>query len=178
MLAALGIWFLVFMVLIMLFVLVSAALGLFMTTVPFMRTPSRLLLKAFQKLPLQDGQIFFDLGSGDGNVIFIAEKVANIKGYGFERTLWTHLLARLKAKVKKSGAEFIRKDFFQAHWGEADVFFAYLLPHLTRRLERQFIEQAKLGALLLVVDFRLPGLKPFEKFEDGSGHVISVYQKT
>lgn len=159
------------------FILISAFLGFLATRVPFVRSPKSDLQKAFQRLPLQDGQVFLDLGSGDGFVVFAAEELADVKARGYEQTLWTHVLAKWKAKLKHSKAEFFQEDFFKVSWADADVIYCYLYPPLMPKIEAKFLAEAKPGARLVARDFPLPSLEPAEVMLFGARHEVFFYEK-
>lgn len=168
---------LLLLLLVFLFVMVTALTGFLLTGVPFISTPKGVLLDLFSRLPLKNGQVLYDLGSGDGTVLFTAEEVANVKAVGFERTLWAHFLAKLKAKLRKSGAEFSSQDFFSATWVEADIIYTYLFPSIMAKVEVKFINEARSGARLVACDFALPNLHPIEVIISDAGYKFYVYQK-
>lgn len=157
------------------FVLISAFLGFVLTRVPFVRSPKKDLMEVFARFPLKDGQVFYDLGSGDGKIIFVAEETAKIQGVGFEQTLWTNLLARFRARLRKSKAIFFTKDFFKVSWQEADVLYAYLYPPLMAKIEKKFLAECRPGTMFIVRDFPFPGIKPSEVMLFERGHEVYIY---
>ena len=60
--------------------------------------------------------VFYDLGSGNGKVVFLVEKLSGAKTKGFEQTLWTHWWAKLKGLIIQSRAEFVNRNFFKTDW--------------------------------------------------------------
>ena len=91
--------FLVFMLafaLFLLFVIVSAFVGFLMTRVPFVPTYASDVKFIVKKLGITSADVFYDLGSGNGKVAFLVEKLAGSKVTGYELTWWTHLWAKLQ----------------------------------------------------------------------------------
>lgn len=157
---------------------VSSLVGYWQSRVPFVLSPKNDTVQVLTGAGLKDGHIFFDLGSGNGKVVFLAESCARVKATGFELTYWTHLWAKLSAKSKKSSAQFVRKNFFVVSWKEVDVLYCYLFPPLMRSVEEKFLDECKAGAVLITRDFALPNLKAFQVFALQNFHHAYMYRKT
>jgi hypothetical protein len=172
--------FLIFMLvfsLVVLFVITSAFLGFLQTRVPFVPTSREDVEFVVKKLALGPKDIFMDLGSGDGRVCFLVESACGAKTIGFEMTWWTHLIAKFKAKIKKSKASFYCKNFFHENWSGASVVYGYLYPPLMRQVEEKFMADCKPGTFAVIRDFPFPGLKPIEVIYRPGNHEIYIYLK-
>lgn len=163
----------------MLFIISSAFLGFLITRVPFVPTYSSDIEYIVEKFNIQSHQTFYDLGSGDGKVCFLVNKLSGAKCVGFELTLWTYVLSVLKLKVKsvKSKVEFKNENFFKVNWAEADFIYGYLYPPLMGRVEEKFLQESKRGAVAIIRDFPFPNLKPKEVIHRPKKHEIYVYVK-
>jgi hypothetical protein len=164
---------------VMLFIITSAFFGFLITRVPFVPTYTSDIEFIVKKFNIQPSQVFYDLGSGDGKVCFLVNKLTGAKCVGFELTLWTHLLAALKLKVKskKSKVEFRNTNFFKANWQEADFIYGYLYPPLMGRVEEKFLKESKSGSIAIIRDFPFPNLKPQEVIKRPKEHEIYIYMK-
>lgn len=126
-------------VVILLWILVPALYGL----PPVPTRPDR-IRKALQLANLQPGETLYDLGAGDGRVLFIAAREFGAKAVGIEvgpiqcALIWLRLAAGgLGNKIKIKWA-----NFYKAGLSDADVVFVYatstevikLAPHLERQL--------------------------------------------
>ena len=128
-------------------------------------------------IPLTSQTQFYDLGSGDGTVVFLAEKLAGVQGTGFEVMLWAYWHALWKRRIQKSKARFYRQNFFKHSWAEADVLYGFLYPPLMKRVETKFLLEAKSGALFVARDFKFPTLMPIEEVVVNELHTTYIYKK-
>lgn len=161
----------------LLFIVSSSFWGFLVTRVPYVRSNRGDTLRLLSKVPMKPTDVFYDLGSGDGRVVFMAETMYAMRGVGFERTVWTYLHARIKRRIKRSRAEFYRKDFFKQPWSEATVVYCYLYPPLMRSVEDKFLADCKPGAILVSRDFPLPTLRPIEILNFTAPHNAYIYRK-
>lgn len=161
----------------LLFVITSAFLGFLLTRVPFVPTYASDVEFFVKKLGLSSCDVFYDLGSGDGKVVFLVEKLSGAEVTGFELTWWTHWLAKLKKIFMKSKAKFINRNFFKQPWSEATVIYGYLYPPLMGRVEEKFLAECKPGATAIIRDFPFPNIKPSEIIYRPKKHEIYIYKK-
>jgi hypothetical protein len=159
----------------LLFVITSAFLGFLLTRVPFVPTYASDVEFFVKKLGLSAKDTFYDLGSGDGKVVFLVEKYSGAKVKGFELTWWTHWLAKIKKIIRKSNAQFVNRNFFKQPWAEATVIYGYLYPPLMGRVEEKFLAECKPGSIAVIRDFPLPNLKPQEIIYRPKKHELYIY---
>lgn len=164
-------------VIIQLFVIFSAFLGFLLTRVPFVPTYKSDVEFFVKKLGISSSDVFYDLGSGDGKVVFLVEQLSGAKVKGFELTWWTHLLAKIKKAARKSKAQFVNRNFFKQDWSEANYIYGYLYPPLMRRVEEKFLADCKPGSIAIIRDFPFPNLKPLETCYMPKRHDIYIYKK-
>jgi len=71
--------------------------------------PSRkkIIEEFFKIYPFKNNKIFFDLGSGDGRVVFLAEN-KGLKAYGIENNPVLYFASNFFKRIHKSKAIFIR----------------------------------------------------------------------
>jgi hypothetical protein len=164
-------------VLLMLFIITSAFLGFLLTRVPFVPTYKSDIEFIVKKLGITSADTFYDLGSGDGKVVFLVEKLSGARTKGFELTWWTHLLAKIKKLAKRSKAQFINRNFFKQDWSGANYIYGYLYPPLMKRVEEKFLADCKPGSIAIIRDFPLPNLKPTEIYNMPRKHEIYIYKR-
>ncbi|MCX6797411.1 MAG: hypothetical protein NTX98_02955 [Candidatus Doudnabacteria bacterium] len=178
-------------------VITSAFLGFLLTRVPFVPTRRGDIEFIVKKLGITSRDVFYDLGSGNGKVVFLANQISGAKCVGFELSLWTHLFALIKRKVhpvksriagtaeqlfngvksEKHKIEFRNQNFFKHSWSEADYIYCYLYPPLMGRVEEKFLADCKPGSVAIIRDFSFPNLKPIEIYYMPKKHEIYVYKK-
>lgn len=164
--------------LVLFFIITTSFWGFWRTRVPYVRSKTSDTLKVLRAAKLQEGQTFYELGSGDGRVIFLAEQLAQVQAVGFELTPWVHLMAKFHAWRKGSKARLLRADFFAASWHDADVVYCYLYPPLMRSVQEKFLEETKPGSLLISRDFKLPTLQPIEEVIFNEKHNAFIYKNS
>jgi len=168
--------FLLLFALVILFIISSAFLGFLLTRVPFVPTRASDIEFIAKKLPITAKDYFFDLGSGDGKVVFLVEKLSGARTKGFELTWWTHLWAKIKGKIMRFKAEFRNQNFFKADWSEATIIYGYLYPPLMRRVQDKFKAECKPGSVAIIRDFPFPDMPYAEKHYLPKKHEIYVYR--
>ncbi|MCL5666333.1 MAG: hypothetical protein M1383_00970 [Patescibacteria group bacterium] len=174
--------------LVVLFVITSAFLGFLLTRVPFVPTHASDIEFIVKKLGISSRDIFYDLGSGNGKVCFLVNKLSGAACVGYELTWWTHLLARIKLACrggfrpsptadKKFGITFKNQNFFKHPWTEATVIYGYLYPPLMGRVEEKFLKDCKPGSIAVIRDFPFPNLIPAEVCRMPKKHEVYIYRK-
>jgi ubiquinone/menaquinone biosynthesis C-methylase UbiE len=118
----------------------------------------------FDLAPVTLSDIVYDLGSGDGRLLFEAlEKGAgNCVGIDLDSKLIS--AAREEAENKKvaNRITFIEDDILNVNLSKASVIFYYLFPSASAALRPKFEKELKTGTRIVVEDFEIPGWKPVE----------------
>jgi SAM-dependent methyltransferase len=161
----------------LLFVIFSEFVAFLRTRVPFVPTHKGDIEFVVKKLNIKNDDIFFDLGSGNGKVVFLVEELCGAKVVGYELSWWTILFAKIKALLKRSNARFKNQNFFNVNWNKANYIYAYLYPPLMGRVEEKFLADCHSGSVAMVRDFPFPNIKPIEIFYMPKKHEIYIYKK-
>ena len=174
------------LVLVLLFVVSSEFVAFLRTRVPFVPTHAGDVKFIVEKLKLSPTDVFYDLGSGNGKVVFLVEKLSGAKTVGFELGWWTILFAKIKrwwlqfSSLPEGRArerlQFKNQDFFQANWSGANIIYCYLYPPLMGRIEEKFLAELKPGSIAIVRDFPFPTMAYAEKYYLPKDHEIYVYR--
>ncbi|HZL90407.1 MAG TPA: class I SAM-dependent methyltransferase, partial [Pirellulaceae bacterium] len=113
---------------------------------------------------LDEHDVVFDLGCGDGRIVITAAKRYGCRGVGFEYDPKIAELAR--ANVEKAGvADLVsieQRDIFTiepAELNQASAITLYLLPWMNEKLMPQ-LERLEPGKVILSHDWDLPGIEP------------------
>lgn len=155
----------------------SAFIGFLRTRVPFVPSPQNDIEFIVRELKISKNDVFYELGSGNGRVVFLVEKLTGAKSVGFELTGWTYLYAKFMAKIFKSKSIFINQDFFSVPWREATVIYCYLYPPLMKKIEDKFLREMRSGSTAIVRDFPFPTLKHSILYKMPNDHCFFVYKK-
>jgi SAM-dependent methyltransferase len=129
---------------------------------PWLPTSRKHVRRILTLAGVQPGEVVYDLGSGDGRVLFIAAREFGARAVGIEldplRYVWTQVwitLLGLRGQVRV-----IRGNFFTQNISEADVVTVYLLPQTNIRLRRKLWGELRPGARIVSSVFIFPGIAP------------------
>lgn len=144
-----------------LFVMAIAMLGSTFGDAPFVPTGRSSVRKIMKIADVSPGEVFFDLGAGDGRFVRAAAS-AGAMAYGFERVWLLTFFARCLIRLQKlSGRAFMRHEsLFHADLHSADVVYTYLFPQAMAKLEAKALRELKPGARIVSRAFRFPNWQP------------------
>ncbi|MFH1158226.1 MAG: SAM-dependent methyltransferase [Pseudomonadota bacterium] len=120
-----------------------------------------------------------ELGAGGGTVSFAAAKAfPQCRVVGVEYSVFPFLIARMR-QLFLPNLLFIRRNFFDISFGDAEVVLCYLTNPLMAELKEKFERELPSGAVIISSTFFIPGWEP-EKTVDLEGWWktrIFVYRK-
>lgn len=153
----------------LLWILVPAFYGL-----PSKPTKPDRIRKALRLVNLQPGEVLYDLGAGDGRVLFIAAKEFGAKAVGLEIgpvqvvLIWLRILfGGLRDRVQVRWA-----DYYRADLSRADVVFIYATLQEVMKLAPHLEKQMRAGTRLVSIAADFPAWEP-SVFDEES--LIFVY---
>ena len=114
-------------------------------------------------LNLRPGQVFYDLGCGDGRLL-IAATEQEAKAVGYEINPLLALLAWLRTRRRSQPVKVVWGNFWKADITDADAVFIFLIDRHMARLDK-FLRRQLRGGLVKVVSygFKIPGKKPLKE---------------
>jgi ribosomal protein L11 methylase PrmA len=152
---------------------------------PYVETPISVVEKMLELAKLDNDDVLFDIGSGDGRIVITAAKKYGARGVGLE--LDPQLIKISNAKAKKAGidnlVEFRMVDATKANLSEATVVTMYLLIESNELMRPHLERQLNLGAYVLTHNY---AIERWEnklldyvalKAEDGKEHSIYLYRR-
>jgi cyclopropane fatty-acyl-phospholipid synthase-like methyltransferase len=127
--------------------------------------------QALKLAGLKKGEIFYDLGSGNGDVLIEAAKMG-AKATGFEISPYYYILAKMKILIwsrlyhknrssEKCGMEIkVRfENIVNVDLSKPDAVYSYLFPKFLEKLAPKFHRELKSGSRLISVGFPIKALK-------------------
>ncbi|MDD4332869.1 MAG: hypothetical protein PHT51_02045 [Patescibacteria group bacterium] len=148
---------------------------LFKTKVPFARTPEDNIKRIFNEINLPKNSLIYDLGCGDGRVLFLAEKYG-YKSIGYELSLYPYLKAKIKKFLIHSQVEIYQKNFLKADLNKADAIFIFLTKKGIADLSQKLKNELKSGTIIISYGFTLPSWK-IDKIIDTKPSKFYLYKK-
>jgi len=147
------------------------------TAAPWVPTKSGNLDEIIQAGGFKKGDKVYELGCGDGRLVFAAaKKGAHAKGY--EVSLLVFLLAKLKwlFSENKRNSKIFLKSFWSANLTDADVIFIYLMPGVNKRLAKKFKEELRKGSKIVSCAFEIENLEPKKIIETKLKTKLYIYE--
>lgn len=131
---------------------------------PFVPAPIEKVRKMLELAGPKQGEILYDLGSGDGRILIEAARKYDVKCRGIELN---PVLARMSARrIAKLGLRdkirIYQGNFFKKDFSDADIVLIYLFQPTMAPLERKFLSELKPGARIVSLAFTF-GSIPFIK---------------
>lgn len=159
----------------LLFIILTELSNFIMTHVPFVPTRKKDIEDLVKRVNIQPGDKFYDIGSGNGKVVFLIEKLTGAQTMGLQRAGWTQTYAKLKKRLIGSKARFISGNFFDHPWQEANVIYAYLYPFLMSQVGEKAMQDCRPGTKIIARDFYIPNLRLSDSWQTPSNHKIYLY---
>lgn len=119
--------------------------------VPWVPTMSEFINGFFELAPVSFSDVVYDLGCGDGRLLFAALENGAGKCVGID--IDTKKVNEAKALASEKGVEnkvtFIEGDFLNQDLSEATVILCYLFPEALRALRPKFERELKPGTRIV-----------------------------
>ena len=150
--------------------------------VPFVSTPQEIVEKMLEMAQVREGDVLYDLGSGDGRIVITAAKKYGIRAVGFE--IDPKLVQRSRDSIREEGlehlAEIRQQNIFTVDLSPASVLTLYLLPQVNLILRPNIQKQLRPGSRVVSHDFDMNGWSPHmvEQVKDSGGayHMLYFWQ--
>jgi cyclopropane fatty-acyl-phospholipid synthase-like methyltransferase len=122
---------------------------------------------------VRDGDVLYDLGSGDGRIPIAAAKKFKVRAVGID--IDPQRIREANANAKAAGVTgevtFRQEDLFQADFSDATVVTLYLLDSLNEKLRPKLLSELKPGTRIVSHVFRMGDWEP-EETQQVSGSTI------
>lgn len=126
---------------------------------PYVPTPQHMVRRMLELADVNEDDVVYDLGSGDGRIVIMAAKEFGAQGVGIE--IDRDLVERARFRARQAGVanrvKFRRGDLFDADLADATVVALYLWPHMNERLRPKLQSELAPGARVVSYDFGIDG---------------------
>ena len=147
--------------------------------VPYVPTPQEVVDRMLDLARVKNGDVVYDLGSGDGRIVVTAAKKYGVKAIGFE--IDPQRIKESHENIKKAGVgnlvEIRQQDIRTVDLSPASVLTMYLLPEVNLMIRPNIWKQMKPGSRVVSHDFDMGDWKPLktEHIKDGSSWDHTLY---
>jgi SAM-dependent methyltransferase len=146
---------------------------------PFDPTPQDVVDRMLNLAGIKNGDVLYDLGSGDGRVLIAAAKKYGVKAVGFEVDPGLVKLARenIQQAMLEQLVEIRHQDFTTADLSSASVVTLYLSQDGNEALKPILQRQLQPGARVVSYTFDMDDWPPkiTEAYRDQAGNVHTLY---
>lgn len=138
--------------------------------VPFISVPNKTLKDIEKALDIKDDSVVYDLGCGDGRVLFYLQKNnPKAKYIGIENSQFPFLLSTVRnwfnKKYNKKNIIFLKKDIFDVDLSDATHVFTYLYPNLMDDMLPKLDQELKPKTRLVSASFHFTGKREIQEID-------------
>jgi SAM-dependent methyltransferase len=118
---------------------------------PYVKTKKDTVRKVLKLAAIKKGDIFYDLGSGNGDVLIEASKLG-AKCIGYEISPYYYIVSKLRTmRFKNIDVRF--QNINDIDLQKADIVYVYLIPKFLKKLSPKFQRELKPGAKIISIGF-------------------------
>jgi tRNA A58 N-methylase Trm61 len=126
---------------------------------PFVASPPLVIRRLLTLADLKPGEIFFDLGAGDGRPVIMAAQEFGAKAVGIElrQDLAKQALQKIYDLGLQDRATIMNSDIFNVDLRRADVVYLYLTTSANDKVRPKLETELKSGARVVSHDYEMVG---------------------
>ena len=140
-------------------------------------SPPEVIAAMLELAAVAPGDVVYDLGSGEGEIVIEAARRYGVRAVGVE--LDHERVENAEKNAVAAGVAdrvtFIERDLFEVDIGEATVVTLYLFPRLMQRLRPKLLRELRPGTRIVSHDFGLPDWPPDRTVDVRLDRVRRVY---
>ena len=133
-----------------------------MFVAPFVPSPVQVIRQMLVLAELRAGEIFCDLGAGDGRTVVMAAKEYGARAVGVE--LREDLAKKALSTIYEQGLQdritIVNGDMFNVDLTSADVIFLYLTTSANEKVKPKLENELRHGTRIISHDYEIVGWKP------------------
>ena len=140
-------------------------------------SPPEVIAAMLDLAAVAPGDVVYDLGSGEGEIVIEAARRFGVRAVGVE--LDAARVGNAEKNAVAAGVadrvRFVEGDLFETDIGEATVVTLYLFPELMRRLRPKLLRELRPGTRIVAHDFALPDWPPEKTVDVRLDRIRRVY---
>lgn len=134
------------------------------TSGPFVPSSRKRHKVMLELADLKPDDVVYDLGCGDGRLIFRAAKFVK-KAIGYELSIPLYLFGKVRQIFNPKNAQIRYGNIWKQDYSDADVVFCYLLPKAMKQFYKEIWPKLKPGTRVISNAFQIHEIKPVKKEE-------------
>lgn len=140
--------------------LISLGIGA-LSFAPWVPMRKRDLERVVRLAEAKSGEIFYDLGCGDGRTVLAIAKQSGVKAIGIELAFPMYAVCKIRQWLSRSKAQFLWRNLFHTDISNADVIYVFGMPKkLADRFRKKLEQECKPGTRVLSYVFTIEGWTP------------------
>ncbi len=144
---------------------------------PYVPTKIREIKKLLKLAGVKKGKTFYELGSGDGRVVYEAAKLG-AKSLGIEESWLRVWYSRYKTKkLGLTNAFFFHGNIFDRNYYPANIVYIYLLPKGVNKLESKLKKELKKNSVIITQTYHFENWKPYKKIIPPKAKITTAFGK-
>ncbi|MBF2025427.1 MAG: class I SAM-dependent methyltransferase [Oscillatoriales cyanobacterium C42_A2020_001] len=148
----------------------------------FLPTPPEVVDVILDLAGLNQQDLVYDLGCGDGRILIAAAQRFGVRGVGID--IDHDRVQEATHYAQQAGVShlltFQQQDLYESQFASATVVILYLLPHLNLKLRPRIFDQLKPGTRIISHDFDMGDWPPEQivQIPTQEGEVATLYYWT
>jgi ubiquinone/menaquinone biosynthesis C-methylase UbiE len=145
---------------------------------PYVTSPQPIVEKMLEVARLKNGETIYDLGCGDGRILFSAVKNFGARAVGVEisPSLAKRAQQTLESQGMQEQVKVIQGDMMAVDVSGANVVSLYLMTEANEQLRPKLERELKPGSRVVSLEFKIKGWKPArEETVQVHNHAYKIY---
>lgn len=143
---------------------------------PWVPTWKRDIERLIELADIQEGDIFFELGCGDGRICSTIARETKAEVIGIELSFAQYLAAKIRAFGKKNMMVRFGNVFHQ-DLSKADIVYMFLMPDVYKDIREKFEKELKPGTKIISYVWPIPDWEPKEISQEEGRSKLFLYVK-
>lgn len=143
---------------------------------PWVPTRKKDYERIVKMVKLQPGMLFYDLGSGAGEMLFYLSRKYNINCVGIEISPILYLYSKIKSLFYKK-VKIMYGNFYKYDLSKADVVYVFLMPKSFNKLREKMSKELKEDSKIIISCWPLQNSNPLQISKRNNEVTYYLYNK-